>query len=41
MLSPELETDTAAEDTAPNSPNGVEDTPTSLEALEEVRRYPE
>ncbi|XP_048831535.1 transmembrane protein 151B [Brienomyrus brachyistius] len=35
MLSPELETDTAAEDTAPNSPNGVEDTPTSLEALEE------
>lgn len=37
MLSPELETETAAEDTAPSTPNGEEDIPASTDVLEEVR----
>lgn len=37
MLSPELEADTAAEDTAPSTPDGIESTPASIDVLEEVR----
>ncbi|KAL7861877.1 hypothetical protein SRHO_G00133180 [Serrasalmus rhombeus] len=37
MLSPDVETDTTAEDTAPSSSNGGEDTPASLDTLEEQR----
>ncbi|XP_036398623.1 transmembrane protein 151B [Megalops cyprinoides] len=37
MLSPELETDTAAEETAASTLNGGEDTPASIEVLEEQR----
>lgn len=39
MLSPDLETDTTAEDTLAGSPNGEADTPASLAAREEVRVY--
>lgn len=37
MLSPDLETDTTAEDTLASSPNEEEDTPMSLDVREEVR----
>ncbi|KAK1158726.1 transmembrane protein 151B-like [Acipenser oxyrinchus oxyrinchus] len=37
MLSPELETETAAEDRAPSTPNGEEDIPASIDVLEEQR----
>lgn len=36
MLSPDLETDTTAEDTLASSPNGETDTPASLDVREEV-----
>lgn len=36
MLSPDLETDTTAEDTLGSSPNGETDTPASLDVREEV-----
>ncbi|XP_015462802.2 transmembrane protein 151B [Astyanax mexicanus] len=35
MLSPDVESDTTAEETAPSSPNSGADTPASLDALEE------
>ncbi|XP_014065762.1 transmembrane protein 151B isoform X1 [Salmo salar] len=37
MFSPDLETDTTAEDTAPNTPNDGEDAPASIDVLEEQR----
>jgi hypothetical protein len=37
MFSPNLEVDTTAEDTAPNTPNDGDDVPASIDVLEEVR----